>query len=113
MPNGEQKFAPDPFGRDRVISRSLADDPADIGQRLGAPADRHRSARLGWRGVEVSVGDTQQPGPNLFVRGRARIGVGLGNRCGHGLRLGGVLVVLDELSGISHVKKMARRGLAE
>jgi hypothetical protein len=35
----------------------VADDPADVGQRLGAPDDAHRSARLGRRRVEFALGE--------------------------------------------------------
>jgi hypothetical protein len=56
---GQQKLASNLLGSDRVVRCDVADDPADIGQCLGTPNDRHRSARFGRRGIKLAVGDTQ------------------------------------------------------
>ena len=41
---GEQKLAPDALGRDRIVGCDVADDPTDIGQRLGTPNDGQRGS---------------------------------------------------------------------
>ncbi len=74
----------------------IADDAAAIGQRASPPDDRQRFlVGFGRRSVERAIGEAEQPGPHVLVRRRPRIGVGLGNRRGQGLRLGYVVFLVS------------------
>lgn len=91
---GEQQLAADPFGGDRIVGRDVADDPADVGEGLGSPDDRQRSARLGRWSVELAVGEPQQPSADFVVghRSRVRVRLGDGRRKKAGLGLGFVIL---------------------
>ncbi len=99
---GEQQFATNLPRGNRVFGRNVAYDPADIGQRLGAPDDGHRSVRLGRRCVKLALGEPQQPCTDLFMRRGTRVSVGLGDRGGQCARLIFGLVVLDQRCRLAH-----------
>ncbi len=105
---GEQDLPPDPLGCDRIIGRDVADDPADIGQGPGTPDDRQRSARLGRRSVELTLGEPQQPGANRLMRYRSRVRIRLGDgrRKSAGFSLD--FVILDQGSRRCHADRMGR-----
>ena len=96
------QLAADPFDGDGVVSSDVADDAAEIGQGLGPPDDRQRSAWLGWRRVELAFGEPQQPGANFIVWRSARVGIGFGDPGSRGGGFGLGFVVLDQRNGLSH-----------
>lgn len=53
----EKRFSSNSPGGHWIIDRDIANDPADISQRPGAPNDGQRSERLWWRRVEFPIGD--------------------------------------------------------
>ena len=110
---GQQQLAADPFGGDGVVSGDVTDDAADIGQGLGPPEDRQRSAWLGWRRVELAFGEPQQPGADLIVWGSARVSIGCGDRGSEGAGFGLGFVILDQRNGLGHDPSITRQGQPE
>ena len=101
----EQKLASGTLGCDRIVGCDLTDDPPDIGQGLGTPDDRQRSARLGRRGVELALGEPQKPSADVLVRYRSRVRVRLGDgRC---KSAGFGFVILDQGGGRCHLGRIA------
>jgi hypothetical protein len=99
---GEQKLAPDPFGRNRVISRDVAYDPADVDQSLGTPDDGQRLVRFGRRRVELALRQPQKPFADFLVRHRSWVCVRVSDGRGEHLGLG--FVFLDQGDRCCHAE---------